>query len=491
MCSRASTRPAPVAERPPLVLVFVDQLRAEASGAAGNRFVRTPHLDRLARASVRFGTAVTNAPLCRPARFTLMTGQPVHQHRVSTNHRPPEPGGLPSHVRLVRDEAGYHTVVVGKTHLHGGQGHFDDHRERLRQWGFADAVELQDAQQHWVRSAHTDWLTRSTAPGARDKAARWRDYAAHYGWDTAPPDAEPWGLGLDDHLDSFCARTAAEVIRSYAATAERPLYLQVNFPGPHPPFDAPSAFSDVLDPGDPLLPHAILGPRRGPPSPAHEQYARHQRVRTEAWTEDRVRALRVRYYAKVALVDHAIGQVLDALRDARLYDRAWIVVTSDHGELLGDHGLTGKVLAFEPAIRVPLLVKPPGASDRDGWVDEGAVDLLDVVATLADIAGVARPGMGDRSLVGRVCAGPNGPEAHAGKTVLFENMGYTALRTDRWTLGWQLAYGRPVELFDREHDPDQRWNRVEDPDYAPVLAELVDALRAARPLTLDRHDGSV
>jgi hypothetical protein len=100
-----------VTEHPPDVVLFLfDQLRADAIGAAGNGFVRTPNLDRTAASSVRFVQCVTNAPLCRPARITLMTGQPVHRHRFTTNNRVPDPGTTPSHVRRLRDERGYHTA---------------------------------------------------------------------------------------------------------------------------------------------------------------------------------------------------------------------------------------------------------------------------------------------------------------------------------------------------------------------------------------------
>lgn len=467
----------------PIVLVFLDQLRADALGAAGNRFVRTPNLDRFASQSVRFATAVTNAPLCRPARVSLMTGLPVHLHRVSTNARLPRGEEMESHVRRLRDEAGYHTMVIGKTHLHTGHGHFDAHRDRLYGWGFADALELPDPQQHWVRSAHADWLSATTLPGEVDKFLRWMDYIVDYTWDSPPPDAAPWSLSQDDHLDSFCARTAADYVRSYAG--DEPLYLAVNFPGPHPPFDAPSSFDSALDPDDPALPMPILAPSIGPVSPAADSYARHQKIEPADWTDARARALRVRYYAKVGLVDHCVGQVFEALREAGIYDSAWIIVTADHGELAGDHGMTGKVLAYDGSIRVPLLIRPPGGTS--GWVDEGTVDLLDVTATITELGGLEPTERGGQSLVRRVSEGARGRLAHHHKAVLFENMGYAGLRSGDQTLGWHLAFGQPVELFDRRTDPDELHNRVEEPDHKSLLDELVEELRRQRPLPLDRY----
>ncbi len=465
----------------PVVFLFIDQLRADSLGYAGNPVVRSPNIDKLAADSVRFDTCVTNAPVCRPARVTMMTGRPVADHGIWTNRLEPRPD-LPSHVRRMREEGGYHTAVIGKTHLHEGRGHFADHVQRLDRWGFNDAIELPDPQQYWMRSAHSDWLQATTGKGEVDKFARWQDYVQTYTWDQAPPDLAPWNLSTDDHLDSFCGRAAADYLRSYAEDA--PLYLQVNFPGPHKPFDPTSEFTAPLDPEDPSLPLPILEAPRPPVSPINLKY---QGIKLEDWTEATARKLRVDYYAKIGLVDRALGQVLQALRDTGMYDESWVILMSDHGELLADHMMTGKVLVYEPSIRVPLLIKPPGGRPATSWDDSGTIDLLDVVATILAAGGVDPAGDGDTPLVGRVAEGPEGSAAHRTKPVLFENMEYVGLRTSRYTLGWDLAMGRPVELFDNVEDPEQRTNVVEEPDRRPVLDDLVELLRDRRALPVDNH----
>lgn len=452
---------------PPIVLFLFDQLRADALGAAGQPFARTPSLDRLAASSVRFETCVTNAPLCRPARVTLLGGRWVHEHGIDTNRRAPPPS-IESHVRALRDEAGHHTAVVGKTHLHDGGGHLDQHRAVLERFGFAEAHELPDAERHDVESGHSDWLRATTADGHPDKHRRWRDYVAHHRFGAPPPDRAPWALGIEDHLDVHCARSAAALVRGYGG--DRPLYLSVCFPGPHPPFDAPSAFLDAFDPADPRLPLPIPASSTGPASPIARRYLR----RSRAWTEADARRLRAAYFAKVALVDQAFGRVIAALEDAGLLDEAWILVTADHGELLADHGFTGKVLPYEGAVRVPLLVRPPGGVE--GWTDRGAVDLRDVVATIRAIAGLA-PGAG-RSLVARALEGPTGPEAHRDHDVVFECLGTVAVRTADATLAWDRRVG-PVALYDRRSDPEERHNAIEDPSSRPTIEALVERLRAA------------
>jgi choline-sulfatase len=431
----------------PIVLFFLDQLRADAIGTC------TPHIDALAASSVHFDTCITNAPLCRPARICLLGGQPVGVHRFDDNQRVPRPGSLPSHVAELRD-AGYHTAVVGKTHLHAGIGHLDDHKPSLEAWGYREIVELPDAQLHQLRSAHSDWLTATTRPGDVDKHVRWKDFVANHEPSSAPPDAAPWHLDTEDHLDSFCARRAEELVRR--APDDRPLYLQVCFPGPHPPFDPTTEFLDARRD----IPPPITGARRGPIAPMELRYRRAQR----RWTTQDIARSRRAYFGKVALVDRCIGRVLAALEETRLDEHAWIILAADHGELLGDHGFLGKVLPFESSIRIPLLVRPPGGTTAR--IDRGVTELLDVVATIRAIAGLDA-GRWGTSLTDRVLAAA--PPAR--DSVIFGNLGYVGLRTPQLTMTWDARTGEPLELFDRSVDPQQFENRVEDPHYREAMRD--------------------
>jgi choline-sulfatase len=443
----------------PIILVLFDQLRADSIGAA---HVATPNLDALAASSVRFETCITNAPLCRPARVSLLTGQPVTEHRYDDNRHVPRPGSLPSHVAELRD-AGYHTAVVGKTHLHAGIGHLDQHKSALEAWGYRQVIELPDAQLHQLRSAHSDWLTATTPPGELDKHVRWVDFVANHRPRANPPDAAPWHLTTDDHLDSFCGRRAAELVR--AAATDRPLYLQVCFPGPHPPFDPTGEF--LVDPQREDLPAPINGPRSGPIAPVERRYRRAQRP----WTADDIARSRRAYFGKVALVDRALGSVLTALADTGVDERAWIIVAADHGELLGDHGLLGKVLPFESSIRIPLIIRPPGGTTAR--IDRGVTQLLDVVATVREIAGLPR-GRWGQSLV-------DGAPAHS-RSIVFANLGYVGVRTSELTMTWDARSGEALEVFDRVADPDQCHTRVHDAGYTDALRAGWDVVSRERAL---------
>jgi arylsulfatase A-like enzyme len=381
----------------------------------------------------------------------------------------------------MRDEAGYHTMVVGKTHLHDGDTHMDEYKGLLAEWGFADAIELPDPQEWWWESAHSDYLTATTPAGERDKYARWQEYVQAYHWTSDAPDQDPWKLATEDHLDSFCGQAAADFVRAWDGRA--PLYLQVCFPGPHKPFDPTTEFLSKYDPDDPAMPLPNLLPPQPPIAPLVEQY---MGPKFEPWDLAGARALRAHYYGKLSLVDAALGQVIQALKDQGLYDSSWIVFHSDHGELLADHSLTGKVLAYEGAIRVPLLVKPPSWTGAEvGWEDPGQVDQLDVTSTLLAIGGLDPTGYGDRDLTDRALGGPDGPLVGEDKPAMFENLGTVGIRDGALTMSWDLELGHPVELYDRDQDPDQVENRVADPALREDLDRLVTVLRSLRPLDKD------
>jgi arylsulfatase A-like enzyme len=382
-------------------------------------------------------------------------------------------------------DAGYFTYVVGKTHLTNAAGSHltEDLLDELRAWGFVDAVELPDPQMTHVKSAHSDYLRDTTPTGEWDKYERWKDYVDNYVWASPAPDTDPWFLTTEDHLDTFCGNVAADFIRTYAD--ERPLYLQVNFPGPHKPFDPTTEFKDLVDPNDPNMPAPILQQPLPPVAPLTLFWGE-EGEKFEDWTEEtKWRSLRRDYYAKVALVDAGIGEVIAALKETGLWDEAWIILHSDHGELLADHLLTGKVIPYDPSLRVPLIVRPPGGIAA--WVDNGPVDQMDVTRTLLEIGGVDPTGFGERSLLDRVLDGPEGPEAHQSKTVMFENLFVVGLRTDTHKMTYDMSTvpPGPVELYDLVNDPNEITNLVEEPAHAAVLAALVEELTARHPLEMD------
>ena len=177
----------------------------------------------------------------------------------------------------------------------------------------------------------------------------------------------------------------------------------------------------------------------------------------------------------MVLVDELLGNVVQALEDKGVLDNTWIVFASDHGEQLGDHLMLGKTVFYEGSVHIPCIVVPPGGQAPK--VVDRLVDLLDLIATIQDVAGVSDVGSGE-SLLSVVEAGPE-DEIDPGKDyVVSSNKGYTMLRTRTHKLIVEDAGLVPVGLFDLDNDPTELVNLIDDPVAAAHQQSLLDQLIA-------------
>jgi len=459
-----------MADKPNIVLIFPDQHRGDIMGCAGNPAAQTPNLDHLAAEGVTFQRCCTNSPLCMPARASLMSGQYVNQHGVWHNWNAADRHG-PSHVRNMRD-AGYHTAVIGKTHLyvHGGPDVKDtrDHIDQLIDWGYVDTHELTGP---WasrrIDSPYTDYLAEKGLLEAH------RDYIQHYlegmwsgelrPWDEPPPPLSP-----EDHLDTYTGRTSAEWIQNYKG--DKPFYLQVCFPGPHDPFDSPKEYRAMYKPED--IPFGIMDKPTWPVSPQLDFVLRWSAL--DGMTRAQKQLMSTFYYAKVTLIDHAIGLILKALQERGLMDNTWIIYTSDHGEMLGDHFMSHKIVFYEGALKIPCIIRPAGSTR--GWKSSAPTDQLDIAATILDIGGAKAFQKSDgRSLASKVKAGPGVADAQKGKEPIFSEVNlYSMVLTDQYKMAVDSVTREPLELYDIKNDPNELNNLVRDPSFRKIRDELVE-----------------
>ena len=455
-----------MADKPNVILIFPDQHRGDVMGCAGNPAAQTPNLDRLASEGVRFPRCCTNSPLCMPARASLISGQYVNQHGIWHNWHAAVRQG-PSHVRNMRD-AGYHTAVIGKTHLyaHEGADHTSKHVQELRDWGYEDTHELTGPiASAGVDSPHTDYLAEKRLLNAYREPIV--NYLRGLRWGYLHPwEESPSLIPSEDHADMYTARKSAEWIRDYQD--DRPFYLQVCFPGPHDPFDSPAEYRAMYNPEE--MPLAIMDKPEPPVAPYVERLLRGSRL--ENMTESHNRVMRTYYYGKVTLIDDGIGLVLKALEDRGLMGDTWIIYTSDHGEMLGDHRLSHKVVFYEGALKIPCIVRPPEGGK--GWESKALTDQLDVAATVLDIGGAEPFEKSDgRSLVQNVKAAPGTPAVHKGKEVVFSEVNlYSMVLTDRYKMAVDSLTREPLELYDMADDPNELNNLVRNPSFKEVRDEL-------------------
>lgn len=474
-----------MAEKPNILILMSDQHRADVMGCAGNPVVATPHLDQLANEGVRFDRAYCQGPLCMPSRASFLTERYVRDHGVSENNWD-TPHHLPTFPQALRD-AGYHTSCIGKMHLYvhgGGERRTRDTRERvddLRAYGFEEPIEAVGKHAAAsIRSEYTDELERR---GLYSQYREWMmlhrygrgqievngklvDRLPMYHTASTP-------LPGDAYLDNWIGQRAVEWIERY--DRQEPFLQWVGFAGPHDPWDAPREYVDRYAATDMPL-GCLAPPEPGDPGPLQAFIRAFQEFGgSEGLTDDVIREIRRFYYANVTLIDEQIGAILAALERRGMLENTWVIYTTDHGEMLGDHRMLTKMVFYEPSVRVPLLIRPPGG--RPALATGALVEQVDVPATLRAIAGAGDvAGSEGRSLLPYFEAAP--PER--GRDVVHsENYGFALFETERYKLLVFEATGQPVQLFDLESDPCEDVNLVAHPAAQGVLAELMQ--RYAEP----------
>ncbi|MGO9854886.1 MAG: sulfatase [Acidimicrobiales bacterium] len=461
---------------PNIVLVMSDQHRADMMGCAGDPSVFTPSLDALAADGVRFSRVSCQGPLCMPSRASFMTERYVRDHGVYTNWAE-IPNDSPTYAWALR-EAGYHTSLLGKAHLYLDDrlavSHIDDMAGRLEALGFAEVFETGDKFVSKIPSRYTDYLAAHELLDVYKKHMADRSYQGENEdgrnatkcvpmWDSTP-----MPLPLEAYVDAWHGQEAVKWIEGY--DRQEPFFLFVGFPGPHDPWDAPEAAVQRYHDVDISMPRST---RR----PTVEGTGRYSALLnsflwvsdSETMTDEAIRGMRRSYAADISVIDHAVGTLVDALERRGILDDTWIIYTSDHGEMAGSHGLMSKCVLYEPAVRVPLIVRPPGGCPAR--VVDAIVEQLDVPATLRDVAGAPDlPGGEGRSLLEVLRGGSPVPRPLA----VSENWGFAVFETDRYKLVVDEDAVAPCQLFDLHEDPAEDHDLLPDPQAAPIVEELME-----------------
>jgi arylsulfatase len=440
---------------------MTDQQRWDALGCAGG-WVQTPAIDRLAAEGVRFPNAYTNSPVCVPARASLATGQYPHNTGVWRNKAYTLPSDAPTWMRAVRD-AGYRTSLFGKTHLHPHRGDLRDREDLVRSWGLDHVDEI--AGPRAAARCRSNLTDRWEAAGLYDAyRADLRDRYANKAWV-----ARPSPLPLELYADVYVGQQAASYLRDY--DGEQPWCCWVSFGGPHEPWDAPEPYASRYDPAS--MPAPIRARR--------EDHDRPRGLLDEKLADGGipfepgdVARLRANYAGNVTLIDDQIAEILAVVAKRGELDNTVVAFASDHGEMNGDHNLIYKQNFLNPAVRVPLVVRlPPSETAAAGAVSDAMVELMDVGATLVELAGGRTvEGSLARSLVPVI----EDPSTSLREVALSELRREAMVATARW----KLAVNRDRQaylLYDLEADPLETRNLAGLPGYDKVVKDLMRVLR--------------
>ncbi|WP_298885989.1 choline-sulfatase [uncultured Serinicoccus sp.] len=445
---------------PNIVVIQADQLAPQALGAYGDEAALTPHMDALAEQGAVFDRAYCTTPLCAPSRASMMTGLMPSELGCFDNGDD-FPASVPTFAHLLRS-AGYHTALVGRMHFIGPDQHH----------GFEQRLTTD------VYPADLDMVPDWGRP--LDQRLQW--YHAADPVFTAGAAAATVQQDFDDevlfrslrHLDD---RARAHQAARRAGDRPQPFLMVTSFIHPHDPYEPPrehwERFAGVSLP-DPAHPQA--------PDVAQDPHT--HRLRTMSGFDrqdpDRQAVARARraYYAAVSYVDDMVGALLARLEVLGLADSTVVVLTSDHGDMLGERGLWYKMSPYERSSRVPLVLRGPSDLVRPGRY-ANPVSLLDVLPTLVELSGAggspaggARAGVSLLESARREAAGAAPQDRDVVVEYLAEGTHHPQVTLVRGGLKLVLCPGDPDQLYDLDADPHELRNVVEEEGYAGDAAAM-------------------
>ncbi|MFS0726644.1 sulfatase [Paenibacillus sp. 1P07SE] len=365
--------------KPNILWFCTDQQRYDTIHALGNASIRTPALDALCARGVAFTRTYCQSPVCTPSRASFLTGLHPSSIHVNRNGNGYFPDGVPL-VTTRLAQAGYYGGLIGKLHLASGydgvearrdDGYTEFYYSHSPVAGFGKGSDYLD----WVveQGSHPDEIFETGKDG---QYTRYRhDMPEHL------------------HQSVWCAERARSFIAS-RQSEPGPWMLSINTFDPHPPFDAPAAYEARYDEKE------LPGPLFGPDDLQQQERLRkaYHGCKHPKAPDGETRRMMASYYGMIELIDAQFGRIVDTLEKTGQLDNTIIIFMSDHGEMLGDHGLSQKGCRFyEGAVRVPLIVSWPGGGVRKGEVNDQLMALLDIAPTLCELTGVESGLMHGRS----------------------------------------------------------------------------------------------
>jgi arylsulfatase A-like enzyme len=437
--------------KPNILLLFTDQQRFDTIAALGNEIIKTPAMDRLVAEGTAFTRAYTPSPVCIPGRCCMVTGQPAHRTGCADNGAMPQ--NFSSFMEHLHD-AGYQTHGTGKMHFEP---------DPFRLWGFEsrDIAEevLQNGNDYYAYLQESGYGHVTEDGGLRSE----------YYYIPQPSQLPP-----KHHQSTWVADRSIDFLKT--RDTSRPFFLWSSWVKPHPPFESPVPWSKLYRPEESGYPYA--------PENSEELLCIWNRIqnrykwRDNGWDGNLMRTMRAAYMACVSFVDYNIGRVLDALGEE--LDNTLVILSSDHGELLGDYGSVGKRTMLDPSVRVPLLVRYP-ENFKAGAQCDTPVSLLDLWPTFLAAAGVETDAYGTD--LAQIAAGEQKDRAvisqfqqkHLGLYML-------AKRDLKYVYS---SYDRKEWLFDISGDP----MKIDGPEVSadPAFFQYLEKMRHQLTQTLENE----
>lgn len=457
--------------RPNIIFIITDQQRFDTINALGYDYVDTPNIDRLVREGVTFTNCHVSAPSCAPSRASLFTGYYPHTTGIHRNADLWQHGWIE-----LLNAAGYRCVNVGKMHTYPYNTPMGFH-ERYVVENKDRYLEERYYFDEWDKALRARGLVKQQ----RELYRQLPDYRERLG-------AFEWLLPEDMHSDMFVGGMACWWLKSYPRT--EPLFLEIGFPGPHPPYDPTPRFAEkYMQREFPLL-EVTEEELRSQPSAFKQLREHNTRVDHDSVvhllnpTPEQRHRQRAYYMANVEMIDVQLGAIMQTLEETGYLDNSIVVFTSDHGDCLTDHGHSQKWTMYDLITRVPMIVWAPRLFPGGRTVD-GLVQQMDIAPALLELAGVQPPATFEaRSVLPALCGEDFVPRqfvyAEHGRDNILEGTAFmTMVRDERWKLV-HFVDSPEGQLFDLHEDPNEVRNLWDDPDYADQKTRLLDELREWR-----------
>lgn len=427
----------------------------------GHPHVKSPNIDKLAARGVRFERAYCQFPLCSPSRSSFLTGRRPNTTNIHTNAgagRTPAAYKATPHFREFIPEtvtmpqlfrnSGYFVARVGKLYHYGVPG-------QIGTSGLDDPPSWEQVVNPSGRDKTEEDKIFTLTPGSFGGSLSWLSAAG-------TDDEQTDGIG------------AAEAIKLLETHKDRPFFLAVGFYRPHTPYVAPKKYFDLYPTSKIELPTLSEEDKARLPAPAWSSAKPEQETMTDAQRREAMQA----YWASITYMDSQVGRVHDALDRLGLTQKTTVVMTSDHGYHMYQHGLWQKMSLFENSARVPMIVAAPGAKGN-GKSTPALAELVDLFPTLADVCGLAVPNYLEGKSQRPVLEDPSQSVKDAAFTQLRRGQfdGYS-IRTSRYRYTLWDDGKKGEQLYDIQNDPGELKNLAADPQHATTVAELKVKVRA-------------
>ncbi|WP_417770918.1 alkaline phosphatase family protein [Stappia sp.] len=497
-----------------VLLITADQWRGDCLGLAGHPVVKTPNIDALGREAVWFSRHYCQAAPCSPARACLYTGLYQMTNRVVRNGTPLD--ARHDTIALAARRAGYDPTLFGYTDQSVDPRTVTGDDPWLRTYeGILPGMSVRVR----VPEDHAPWLSWLAARGHRLPSPP-QDIWLPVDGPADPPSARPARYGKDETETAFLVD---EFLRwldemesappSRAKAGARPWFAHLSFIRPHPPFIAPEPYASMYDPGE--------GPDFLGAATPEEAAALHPflaysldrldkadlvwgaRGRARDWSEADRRRIRATYWGMVSEVDAQIGRIVDGLKAKGEWENTLIVLTADHGEMMGDHQLFSKLGFYDQAYHIPLIVRDPRRPAGHGRKVSAFTESVDVMPSVLEAIGAECPNWLDGAPLTPFLEG-GAPaewrdavhweydfrevatrEAEEGLGVPLDASAMSVIRDE--DVKYVHFAGLPPLLFDLAADPHETRNVADDPAYTSLRLHYAEKMLSWRARHLDRR----